>query len=217
MELYPTAAAISNTLAQLPAPVETWSLAARMRRVLWWMAQPGPHRWANRRRRLEGKLDRWHRAAPRLIGQLRAIAENHRERAELVAVADVLELVTPERLGALRDTRPRKKAHPRRTSYYVPAAAEPHVRAWVKLARWASRVIATALGGLGRALRSLLQLARPVAPRHARLPQEAPPPHPATGEETTSGVVISTSEEEWHASAGRIAARNGWAVAPEAM
>lgn len=217
MEAYPDVAVLSNALLQLPPRPETWSLAARMRRVLAWMKKPGPHRWANRRRRLEGKLDRWHRAAPRLVGQLRAIADNHRDAVVLRAVADALELVTPERLGAMRDTRPRKKSSPRRTAYYVPAAAESDVRAWVKLARWASRFIAVALGGLARHIRALFGIARPLAPRHARLPQEAPRPYPATGEETTTGAAVEASDDPWRATAARLAARNGWATPPEAM
>jgi hypothetical protein len=140
---------------------------------------------------------------PRLVGQLRGVAESHRDRTALLAAADALELVTPAKLGAIEDRRPRPGSSPHRTRYFVPDAALPHVRAYVRLAKWASRFLAVALGGVARALRGLLHLARPIAPRHARLPQEVPPPDPIARPETTTGAAVGT----WEATAERIRRR----------
>jgi hypothetical protein len=217
VELYPTAAAIGNALVQITPTPATWSLGQRLAIVRRGNANYRTGTYSRRRSRTEHQLQRWLVAVPRLVGQLRGVAEQHRDRAALVAAADALELVTPAQLGAIEDRRPRPGSSPHRTRYFVPDAALPHVRAYVRLAKWASRFLAVALGGFARVLRGVLQLARPVAPRHARLPQEVPPPHPAARPETTTGAAVGTSEELWRASAARIEARNGWTTPPEAM
>jgi hypothetical protein len=203
VELYPTAAAIGNALVQITPTPATWSLGQRLAIVRRGNANYRTGTYSRRRSRTEHQLQRWLVTVPRLVGQLRAVAENHRDRAELIAVADALELVTPAQLGAIEDRRPRAGSSPHRTRYFVPDAALAHVRAYVRLAKWASRFLAIALGGVGRALRGLLKLARPVAPRHARLPQEVPPPDPIARPEITTGAVVGT----WEAVAERIRRR----------
>ncbi len=151
--------------------------------------------YSRRRSRAEHALMRWLPQLPRLVGQLEAVASKHAEAATLDAVAAALTHVTPAQLGAIEDRRPRPGVSPHRTRYFVPDAALPHVRAFVRLAKWASRFLYLALGGIARALRGLLGLARQVAPRRAPLPQNVPPPYPVARSEPTTGVERGTWRE----------------------